>query len=78
DAVLERYVDDDFTVDELLAAGADPELAGALAARLAAGESLTAALQAAQAADAKAVVDPNVGGPAHHHPYRWGRWILID
>ncbi|MCB1026592.1 MAG: NAD(+) synthase, partial [Microthrixaceae bacterium] len=27
DAVLERYVDDDFTVDELLAAGADPELA---------------------------------------------------
>lgn len=59
-------------------AGADPELAGALAARLAAGESLTAALQAAQAADAKAVVDPNVGGPAHHHPYRWGRWILID
>ncbi len=61
-----------------LRAGVDPERAGALAARLAQGEALVDAARAQAAADRAAVVDPVAGGAPKHHPYVWGRGLLID
>lgn len=56
----------------------DPERIGALAARLAAGEALEAALANQQRFDRDAVIDPKVGGVPSHHPHVWARMIVVE
>jgi tetratricopeptide (TPR) repeat protein len=58
--------------------GVDPERAGALAAHLAQGKGLAAALRTIQDFEAKAAVNVVEGGETRHHPYLWGRWLRFD